>query len=420
MKILVVPIELPLPANSGGRIDVTRRLRALRDGGHETALLTWQNVVLDGPVAQPVMAELGNLCTTHHIACIRRGAVESLRRLGHLGRLPSYAAARWVTLDRPAVLAWARAFAPDVLLLDGLYGMAAVRWLARELRVPWAYRAHNIEHRYMRYQHRQAAGLGARLRLSANLLGLRRAEQAVVDDAMCTFDISPADADHWRAHGARRVQWLPTVVDADFEAAMHAASAQPPQWDIVYFGNLHTPNNVEAVRWLLTQVLPLLGPVLSSLAPGRPLRVALAGSRPSEAVKRLAQADPRVTLLADPPSVPAIAGAARVLVNPVQGGSGVNLKSVEMLFSTSSLVSTPAGVQGLPADAAACFSVCADAPSFARAVAQALEDSAGSDAAAQARARADARVRARAPFAPACAMRVLTDTLRALLEEARR
>ena len=410
---------MPLPANSGGRIDVARRLRALRDGGHSTALLTWQNVALDGAAAAPVMVQLGSLCDTHHVACIRRGAGESLRRLAHLWRLPSYAAARWVTLDRPAVLVWARAFAPDVLILDGLYGVAAVRWLARQLGVPWVYRSHNIEHRYMRVQRERATGLGARLRLGANLLGLHRAEAAAVRDAAAVYDISVADAEFWRQHGARQVHWLPTMVDVDFAAAMQAAAATPPAWDIAYFGNLNTPNNVQAVAWLLTQVLPLLDQPQ--------LRVAIAGSRPSETVCRLVASDARVTLLADPASIPAIAGAARVLVNPVQAGSGVNLKSVEMLFSDAHLVSTPAGVQGLPPDAAACFAVHAEAPAFAAEIARALglgSPSASAPRSAQASAtpvvdgRAS-RMAARAAYAPAGALRVLEDSLGPLLARGR-
>lgn len=406
MKILVVPIEMPLPANSGGRIDVARRLRALRDGGHDTALLTWHNVARDGVLPEAVLAQLGSLCSSHHVALIRRSVLESLRRSAHLWRLPSYAAARWVTLDKPAVLAWARAFAPDVLMLDGLYGIAAVRWLAAQLGVPWVYRSHNIEQVYMRYQRERATGAGARLRLTANLLGLRRVEEAVVREAACTFDISVTDAAHWRARGHRQVQWLPTIVDADFQAAMARADAGAPVWDLAYFGNLNTPNNVEAVEWLLTQVLPRL--------PDPQLRVALAGSHPSPVVRRLAAADRRVTLLADPPSIPAVAGTARVLVNPVQGGSGVNLKSVEMLFSAAQLVSTPAGVQGLPAEAAACFAVHAEAVAFAQAVAKAVASAQGGAATID----PELRRTAREPFAPAGALQVLEKCLRQVMKGA--
>jgi hypothetical protein len=399
VKILVVPMELPLPATSGGRIDVWRRLRLLHDDGHELALLSWHNLARDGAVAPGALAELGTVCATHHLSWIRRSAGESLRRGLQLAWMPSHAAARWVTLDRPAVLGWARAFAPDLLLLDGLWGVAAVRWLAAALGRPWVYRAHNVEHVYMRQQRDRAVGWRARGGLSANLLGLRRLEEATVRDAAAVYDISPADAAQWRAQGRGHVQWLPTVVDAGFERAMAAAAALPPAWDIAYFGNLNTPNNVEAVEWLLRRVLPLL--------PSPGLRVAVAGSRPSDAVRRLVAADARVTLLADPPSVPAVAGAARVLVNTVQAGSGVNLKSVEMLFGSAALVSTPAGVQGLPDDAAACFAVHADAAGFAQAVAAALQ---AGPAPADAR-----RIAARAPYAPAAAAALLRRTLQPVI-----
>lgn len=399
-----MPMEVPLPADSGGRIDVWRRLRLLHDDGHELALLSWHNLARDGALAPSALAELGTVCSSQHLSWIRRSPGESLRRGLQMLRLPSHAAARWVTLDRPAMLAWARAFAPDLLLLDGLYGVAAVRWLAAQLGVPWVYRSHNVEHVYMRQQRARATGWRARLGLTANLVGLRRLETSTLRDAAAVFDISPADAAHWRALGHTQVHWLPTVVDAGFERAMAAAAALPPAWDIAYFGNLNTPNNVEAVEWLVRRVLPLLP------APG--LRVALAGSRPSEAVRRLAATDARITLLADPPSIPAVAGAARVLVNTVQAGSGVNLKSVEMLFGSAALVSTPAGVQGLPEDAAACFVVQAEAAGFARAVASALL--AGPPP-------ADARrIAARTPYAPAAAAALLRRTLQPLVARGRR
>ncbi len=400
-----MPMELPLPANHGGRIDVWRRLCLLHARGHELALLSWHNLARDGAVSPEVMAQLGSVCSTQHLSWIRRSPPESLRRIARLPWLPSHAAARWVTLDRPAALAWARAFAPDVLLLDGLYGVAATRWLATRLGVPWVYRSHNVEHVYMRQQQARAAGWRARLGLSANLLGLRRLEEATVQGAACVYDISPTDAAQWRARGQAQVHWLPTAVDAAFEAGVAAAAALPPAWDIAYFGNLNTPNNVEAVEWLVGRVLPLL--------PDPGLRIVLAGSRPADAVRRLAAGDARIRLLVDPPAVAAVVGGARVLVNPVQAGSGVNLKSVEMLFSAAQLVSTPAGVQGLTADAAACFEVHADAAGFAAAVGAGLRAPPGLAA-------AQRRREARAAFAPEHVAARLESSLQPLLARARR
>lgn len=399
MKILVVPMELPLPASSGGRIDVWRRLHYLHEDGHQLALLSWHNLGRDGALAPATLDELASVCTSVQLSWIRRTPSESLRRVVQLARLPSHAAVRWITMDRRAVLAWATAFAPDVLLLDGLYGVAAVRWLSVRLGVPWVYRAHNVEHVYMRQQRARATRWTSRLALAANLVGLRRLEERTVREAARVFDISLVDAAHWAAAGHRHVQWLPTVVDAGFADTVAAASTQAPAWDVGYFGNLHTPNNVEAVEWLVRQVLPLVH------APG--LRVVVAGSAPSAAVRQCVATDPRITLLADPPSMPAVVGAARVLVNPLQAGSGVNLKSVEMLFTRAHLVSTPAGVQGLPLEAAACFTLHADAAGFAQALWHALQAQQAPDEV--------QRLVARAPFAPAGAARLLRDGLQAVV-----
>jgi hypothetical protein len=403
VKILVVPMEVPWPANAGGRIDVWRRLRYLREDGHRLALLSWHNLGRDGPLPSATLEQLAAVCDSVQLSWIRRTLAENLRRVALLPRWPSHVAARWITLDRPAVLSWARAFAPDVLLLDGLYGVAAVRWLSASLGVPWVYRAHNVEHVYMRQQQSRAQGWSARLGLAANRLGLRRLEENTVREAAQVFDISHLDAAQWGATGQRHVQWLPTVVDADFVDALEMASARAPAWDIGYFGNLHTPNNVEAVRWLVQQVLPRMS------APG--LRVMVAGSAPSAEVRECIAADPRITLLEDPPSMPELIGAARVLVNPLQVGSGVNLKSVEMLFTHARLVSTPGGLQGLTPEAQSCFDVQADAAGFAQALARALHAGPQQDD--------PQRMAARAPFAPAQAARLLRTRLEALVGQGR-
>ena len=399
MRILCVPNEWPLPANSGGRIDVWRRLQMLHSSGAQLGLLTWHHPDRDGMPDAADLAAVQTLCSQVHLRPILRSAAGLLRRLPHLGTLPSHAASRWAALNKPALLAWATVFNPDVILLDGLYGVAAARWLATALGKPWLYRAHNIEHRYMQQQQQRATGAVRRLGLGMNLLGLERLERRTVQQAACVLDISPSDAVYWRQQGAARVQWMPAVVDAGYTAALALAAQQPPRWDALYFGNLNTPNNVEAVRWLVKQVLPCIGQ--------QPCRIAVAGSKPCQEVRDLVASDPRLELLADPPDMAALVGRARVLLNPVQAGSGVNLKSVEMLFSTAALVSTPAGVQGLPADAVACFVVRAQPAAFAAALLQALDGSAPTPDALRGRGLA------RQAFTPAGVGQVLDAALRA-------
>lgn len=396
-RLLVVTTDVPLPADSGGRVDVWRRLQALHQAGWALGLLCWRDADRTGPGDAAADATLREVCETVAIRTISHRPGEVLHRLSHLARLPSHAASRWITLEHAASLAMARAFAPDAVLADGLYAGACARWLAQQLGVPLLYRAHNIEHLYMQRQWHLARRLRPRIGIALNRLGLARFERGLWRDAQAVLDISLDDLAQWRAQGFSRGHWLPTLVDESQAAAL--AAEAPARWDVAYFGNLHTPNNVDAVRWLVEAVWPTLA--------AQGLRLLVAGSRPSPEVRRLLTPLASATLVEDPPSMPEVVRQARVLVNPVQAGSGVNLKSVEMLFSRAGLVSTPVGVQGLPAAARDCFRVADSAPAFAQAVLDELH---------QPQATTTARETARADFTAAGAVRRLQAVWQAVME----
>lgn len=359
MRILCIANDVPLPANSGGRVDVWRRLSALKRAGHEVALLCWLDAGRVAPPTPALLAELGAVCTAVQIVPITRSLPEIGRRLLHLWHWPSHVASRWVTSRRAELLPWARGFAPELVLLDGLYGGAVAWQLAQAFNVPMVYRSHNIEHRYMADLCAREQRRVRRLGLAANCVGLERFERLTFARASRVMDISLDDAAFWRAQGFEHVVHVPTLVDADFAARLASASRSKVH-DVTYFGNLNTPNNVEALTWLVRDVLPLLR--------RSDLRVCVAGSRPTDAVRALLAVDPRIVLIEDPVDMAAVIGSARVLVNPMRAGSGVNLKSVEMLFTDAALVSTTVGVKGLPSVARDSFAVADTAEAFAAAI----------------------------------------------------
>ncbi|EEF25586.1 conserved hypothetical protein [Ricinus communis] len=131
MRILCVANDIPLPANSGGRVDVWRRLCALKACGHSVALLCWTDSGRSESPSTALLNELASVCDSLKVIPITRSGWELVRRAIHLWRWPSHVAARAVTTRGAAVHAWARAFAPDVLLLDGLYGGALAMGLAK-------------------------------------------------------------------------------------------------------------------------------------------------------------------------------------------------------------------------------------------------------------------------------------------------
>lgn len=392
MRILCIANDIPLPANNGGRVDVWRRLCALRDAGHAVALLCWTDVGRVAPPSDEVREKLLNVCESVRILSITRSSGEIARRLCELWRWPSHVAARAVTARGNGIEAWARDFGPDVVLLDGLYGGGVALSLSQRLKRPLWYRSHNIEHRYMAAQRRREARFARRLGLLANCVGLERFERSVMARAERVLDISQDDAAFWQREGIRHIEWLPTLVDHEYASRLAASCRGDKAFDVLYFGNLNTPNNVEAVTWLVREVLPIVT--------GPDLRIAVAGSRPSEHLREVLRQDQRIKLIENPEDMAIVVARARVIVNPMLAGSGVNLKSVEMLFSDAALVSTPVGVAGLPEAAKSCFAVAESPEAFAAAILRGLAG--GTDD--------DSRTAVRTAFAPAALATAFAET----------
>lgn len=364
MNIFCVANDIPLPANSGGRVDVWRRLCAFKAAGHNIVLVCWVDVGRVAPPSNEVLQQLQAVCDEVIWLPITRSLSEITRRSLWLWRWPSHVAARKVTSNFAFLENRARAFKPDIIWLDGLYGGAVAHALSQRFKCPLWYRSHNIEHRYMAAQRSRERRLVRRLGLWANCLGLERFERFIFTQTAQIFDISLSDADFWRQQGfGAKTHWLPTLVDNQFAARLKN-NTENPSWDLVYFGNLTTPNNIEAIEWLIQRVLPLV--------PQANLRIVVAGSNPADAVIELIKSDLRVQLVPNPEDMTAIIGAAHVLVNPMQAGSGVNLKSVEMLFTDAALVSTSVGAAGLPTAVQACFHIANTPEEFASAIVRAL------------------------------------------------
>lgn len=363
MKIAYFSTQMPYPPNHGGRVDDWRRLCALKSAGARVHLVTWCS---DRPGERPESAHLDALSEVAevvHVWPIRRTLDERLMRLIRLTRWPSHVASRMLSRQQWSVL-WQslQEFAPDVVWQDGLYPYATAHRAAQALGVPRFYRSHNIEHVYMARQVAKATSWRDKVAWGLNLPHLSRVEHAAVAGAAAYFDISTDDLAYWMGQGLTRGHWLPPLVDPVFAMRLSEPRETTPRFDVGYLGNLHAPNNVEGVLWFAREVMPRL----RAQRPG--IRVMVAGSQPTALICETLSRTPGVTLVENAPDVVSVLRDARVLVNPIFVGSGVNVKSVEMLFAPAHLVSAPQGVAGLPPHVQACFAQAQTADMFAEAV----------------------------------------------------
>lgn len=327
--------NMPIPANQGGKADVLRRIQALRACGVEVQLVHW---IPGGSSAVPG-ADLESL----------REAVDGLISLPRLGCRPAWrniaSVPLWLTkfrLDSTNLASLAASigkFGSSAIWVEGPWTAEAGADLARRLRIPLLYRSHNIEHAYMAGQARATRSALARWRMRASFLHLERFERAAMLASLRVYDISNDDLEWWRSRGIRHNQWLPPVS----EAALRAVRADIERdLDVLFLGNLVSPNNLMGVDWLLREVWPLV-------RTGRPgTTLTIAGSAPPDWLRRKIESTPGASLFADVPDALEMLRRTKVHANPVMTGSGIQLKTMEMLMTDAPVVSTPQGVAGFP------------------------------------------------------------------------
>jgi len=225
--------------------------------------------------------------------------------------------------------------------------------------------------------------LRALYRREARLLA--RWERAAAARAAASLFVSRAEAALFDGPG--RVE----VVENGIDTAHFRPRAVPPTGGaaIVFTGQMDYAPNVEAVRWFVERVLPLIRRAHPDAA------LAIVGRAPVAAVRALAKV-PGVTVTGEVADVRGHLAAARVAVAPLQLARGIQNKVLEAMASGLPVVATSGAAEGI--DHAGTLRIADDPDRFAAEVAALLR--APGDLGARARARVEARYGWQAALAP--------------------
>ncbi|MFZ3484871.1 glycosyltransferase [Sphingomonas sp. 3-13AW] len=365
-RLIVLTLDLPYPPNYGHKVDQFNRWRGFAERDWRMRLICWRSPQDPAAAAGDVTA-LSQAFEAIEELPIGHDLLSFARRLARLPRYPSHVASRVPdAATRRRLVAEARAFRPNAVILDGIYGGVLGEELAQACGVPLIVRGHNVEHQYFAGQARTVTSFRTKLKWQLARLGLERYETELLRRAAWTFDISADDVGYWQARGVERISWAPTV----YPGTPHGTLLPPAErrYDVAYIGNLRLPNNLGGLTWFVDAVLP----ILRHERPGT--TYCFAGANPSAEAREIFARAPEVTLVPDAPSADAILANGRVLVNPILSGSGVNVKSIDMLRYDAPIVTTTIGAQGFGPEVNGQFAVCADAPTFAAAIVSALAD----------------------------------------------
>jgi glycosyltransferase involved in cell wall biosynthesis len=365
-RVAIFAFDFPYPPNRGGRADIWRRIEGFRELGCEVMLVSWRQSSGANPVSDSDLAAAKNVVSRVELYPTASGPREFLARLALLPFWPSHASSRRLkSAARQQLHDALRSFQPDLLWCEGPYPGVECRKASIALKLPYLYRSHNVEHLYMARQAKAARNWRDRFAWSLACVGLKSFETRMMKGAAWAFDISEDDLRFWKEEAdVQRISWLPPI--ASVGVAKPEQSISTDSHEVVFLGNLTTPNNVRGVEWLLEEIAPLV------LARRPGTQFLIAGSNPSEHVRQLCRARAEVTLLENPPDAAAIYRSGKVLVNPVRTGSGVQIKMIEMLMTDAPIVTATQGTLGMPAEVRKLFDVADTSEAFALAILNAL------------------------------------------------
>jgi hypothetical protein len=175
---------------------------------------------------------------------------------------------------------------------------------------------------------------------------LLKTELALCAQADALVHLTEADFAFFssRLPDSRHAVILPTLhPETEAELVRHRGVSRPAEFDFIYVGNQHVAN-LETVRWLLNEVLPLT-------APGVRDRVRIAGS----VGDLLGRRDPalfaryRHLFCGELPSLLGLYTGAKAVLAPAVAGTGTSIKLIEALCIGKRILTTNLALRGLPA-----------------------------------------------------------------------
>jgi glycosyltransferase involved in cell wall biosynthesis len=223
---------------------------------------------------------------------------------------------------------------------------------------------HNVESLIWDRMWKHSRGI-ARTYFRSQAQRMRRWENQLVREFDHVVTVSPEDAELMREwFGSHNVTPIPTGVDIEYFRPREGR----PERDAVFVGSLDWLPNIDGIRWLLSEVWPMI----RSQRPSA--RLHLVGRRPSRTIRQLLKRVPGIVLWPDVPDVREHLWQAAAVVVPLRVGGGTRVKIFEALACQKAVVTTTVGAEGLPVAHGRHALIVSEAADFASAVLQLLDD----------------------------------------------
>ena len=249
--------------------------------------------------------------------------------------MPYSLASRWNPAFQQAVKEAITALRPHLLFAEHAYMAAPALDLARRYNIPLAVRFHNLEGKYFKELGRASRNFVRKVMYAIDGLRLDQVERYVLQQVRIAFFASLKEMEVARNRGNFQLGWLPPVV----QPRAKDWHVRAPGRAVLLTGSLNLPNNVFAVRWFVTSVVPKIRAAVPAV------NVVIAGRDPTKELLNLSMV-PEVSVVPNPGSMDALYEQCDVVAVPLFHGAGIKVRVLEAISWAKPVVGTDVAFDG--------------------------------------------------------------------------
>jgi glycosyltransferase involved in cell wall biosynthesis len=252
----------------------------------------------------------------------------------------------------------------DLVQLEGPYLGHYLSLVRQHSKARLILRAHNVEHIIWERKAQQENSHVRRWYLGNMSRRLRRFEFRVAEACDALLPISQVDEEYFRKAGLH----IPSLtIPTGLSLEDYPLTPPPSSPSLFFIGALDWLPNQEGLRWFLEEVFPSLHQASPDLI------LHIAGRNAPPAMERLCQA-PGIRYHGEVENARAFMQEYRVMIAPLFTGSGIRIKILEAMALGRPVVTTPVGIEGIPARHGKHVAIGTSAEAFKNQIIELLDD----------------------------------------------
>jgi len=363
MRILVNMARLLYPTNTGGRIRSSKLLERLRRE-HEITIACFRQGDETDEQVERMRACCARVETVRWTESPKFSAGFYYELAANMVSRYPYVVQKYASRQMEQLIS---------KLLDGSkYDLLLCDFLQPSLNVlnsgfrPRVLFQHNVESVIVQRHHQQASNPAAKLYFYLQWRKLFAYERRAATQFDHCIMVSEEDCRTMEElYGAQHTSGIPTGVDVDYFRPGNGEDTS--ENGIVFTGAMDWLPNEDAVLWFAKEVLPRIRSRVNA-------RLWIVGRHPRDVVKRLKSEEDGIEVTGMVDDVRPYIDRAKVYVVPLRIGGGTRIKIYEAMAMGKPVVSTRVGAEGLPVVNGENVVLADDADTFAKHVADLLED----------------------------------------------